>query len=101
MQDAIALYKTFETPSSAMLRVALEGVDRVKKLLKEFEPTDTKTLKEYLMAMKLIPEVASMIQEAEKKINEETEYGEARGQVEKAMFDDGLDAVADWAMQLK
>lgn len=101
MQDAIALYKTFETPSSAMLRVALEGVDRVKKLLKEFEPTDTKTLKEYLMAMKLIPEVASMIQEAEKKINEEAEYGEARGQVEKAMFDDGLDAVADWAMQLK
>lgn len=96
MEDAIVLYKSFEAPSSALLRAALEGVEKVQKLLKEFEPDDTKSLKEYLMAMKLIPEVAAMIQEAEKKINDESEYGEARGSMEKAMFDDGLDEVADW-----
>ena len=96
MQDAIALYKSFEAPSSALLRAALEGVEKVQRLLKDFEPDDTKSLKEYLTAMKLIPEVASMIKEAEKAINDEMEYGEARGAMEKAMFDDGLDEVADW-----
>ena len=93
MQNAINLYKTFEAPSSALLRAALEGVDKVQKLLKDLEPDDTKSLKEYLMAMKLIPEVASMIKEAEKTINEEMEYGEAKGSIEKTLFDDGLDNI--------
>ena len=73
MEDAIVLYKSFEAPSSALLRAALEGVEKVQKLLKEFEPDDTKSLKEYLMAMKLIPEVAAMIKDAEKAINEKME----------------------------
>jgi hypothetical protein len=42
-----------------------------------------------------------MIQEAEKAINEENEYSEATGAMEKAMFDDGLDEVADWVNQQK
>ena len=54
---------------------------------------DTKSLKDYLTAMKMIPEVASMIQDAEKSLNEETEYGEAKGAIEKTLFDDGLDNV--------
>jgi hypothetical protein len=49
----------------------------------------------------MVPQVAAMIQEAEKAINVEEEYGEARGQIEKAMFDDGLDDVADWVNQQK
>ena len=93
MENAIKLYKTFEAPSSALLRAALEGVDKVQKLLKDLEPDDTKSLKEYLTAMKLIPEVAAMIKEAEKTINEEMEYGEAKGSIEKTLFDDGLDGV--------
>lgn len=93
MEHAIKLYKTFEAPSSALLRAALEGVDKVQKLLKDLEPDDTKSLKEYLTAMKLIPEVAAMIKEAEKTINEEMEYGEAKGSIEKTLFDDGLDGI--------
>ena len=96
INDAITLYKTFEAPSSTLLRVALEGVDKVQKLLAELNPDDTKTLKEYLTVLKMIPEVASMIKDAEKAINDEMQYGEARGSQEKAMFDDGLDEVADW-----
>ena len=99
MEAAIQLYRTFEAPSSALLRAALEGVEKVQKLLKNLEPDDTKSLKEYLTAMKLIPEVAAMIKEAERRINEEAEYGEARGAIEKSMFDDGLDEVADWIGQ--
>lgn len=93
MQSAIKLYKSFEAPSSALLRAALEGVEKVQKLLKDLEPDDTKSLKEYLTALKLIPEVASMIKEAEKTINEEMEYGEAKGSIEKTLFDDGLDNI--------
>lgn len=93
MEAAIKLYKSFEAPSSALLRAALEGVEKVQKLLKDLEPDDTKSLKEYLTAMKLIPEVAAMIKEAEKTINEEMEYGEAKGSIEKTLFDDGLDNI--------
>lgn len=91
VQDAVTFYKTFEAPSSALLRVALEGVDKVQKLLKELEPDDSKSLKDYLAALKMIPEVATMIKDAEKAINEEMEYGEAKGAIEKTLFDDGLD----------
>jgi hypothetical protein len=41
----------------------------------------------------MIPEVASMIQEAEKSLNEEMEYGEAKGSIAKTLFDDGLDNI--------
>jgi hypothetical protein len=34
-----------------------------------------------------------MIQEAEKSLNEEMEYGEAKGSIEKTLFDDGLDNI--------
>ena len=95
LKMALDFYKTFDTSAAILLRAAQEGVDKVQKLLKDLTPDDTKSLKDYLIVMKMIPEVASMIQEAEKKLNEEEQFGEAKGAVEKAMFDDGLDEVAD------
>ena len=59
-------------------------------------PTDYKSIKEQFGAMKIIPEIASMIQEAEKALNTEDEFGEATGSIEKGMFEDGLDEVAEW-----
>ena len=54
-------------------------------------PDDTKSLKEYLAALKMIPEVASMLVDAEKALNDESEYGEAKGSIEKTLLDDGLE----------
>ena len=99
LEKAIELYKTFDSSSVALLRVAYEGVDKVQKTLRDLEPTDTKTLKDYLSALKMIPEVVSMLGDAEKSIVEESDTGEARGSVEKGMFEDGLDEVADWVGQ--
>lgn len=96
LQAAIDFYKTFDSSASILLRTAAKGVKKVQDLLETLTPNDTKSLREYLTAMKLIPEVASMIKDAEKAINEEVEYGQAKGAVEKAMFDDGLDDVAEW-----
>lgn len=93
VREAITFYKSFDTTSAVLLRAAAEAVDKIQKLIKELEPDDTKSLKEYLMALKLIPEVASMIQDAEKALNEEQEYGEAKGAMEKTLFDDGLDGI--------
>ena len=93
LKTAIDLYRTFDTSSAILLRAAQEGVDKVQRLLKDLTPDDTKSLKEYLIAMKMVPEVATMIKDAEKSINEEMEYGEAKGSIEKTLFDDGLDGI--------
>lgn len=93
IKDAISFYKSFDSTSAVLLRAASEAVDKIQKLIKDLEPDDTKSLKEYLMALKLIPEVASMIQDAEKSLNEEQEFGEAKGAMEKTLFDDGLDNI--------
>ena len=99
LQKAMSFYSTFDTPAAVLLRTSRTGVEKVRKLVETLAPDDTKSLKDYLTVMKLIPEVASMISEAEKTLNSEEEYGEARGAVEKAMFDDGLDEVANWVKE--
>jgi hypothetical protein len=93
LKDAIEFYGSFDTPSAMLLRAASEAVDKVQKTLKELEPGDTKSLKDYLTALKMIPEVAAMMKDAEKALNEEMEYGEAKGSIEKTLFDDGLDGI--------
>lgn len=90
---AMEFYSTFDTSSAMLLRAAMKAVKKVQDTLDELNPDDTKSLKEYLTALKMIPEVASMIQEAEKALNQEMEYGEAKGSIEKTLFDDGLDNI--------
>lgn len=96
LQAAIAFYRTFDSPAAILLRTASEAVDKVQKTIKDLTPDDTKSLKEYLTTLKLIPEVATMLRDAEKALAEEMEYGEAAGSIEKGMFEDGLDEVAEW-----
>ena len=93
LKAAMEFYSTFDTSSAMLLRAAMKAVKKVQDTLDELNPSDTKSLKEYLTALKMIPEVASMIQEAEKSLNEEMEYGEAKGSIEKTLFDDGLDNI--------
>lgn len=91
--SAIEFYNSFDSSAAALLRAAREGVTKVQKLLKDLNPDDTKSLKEYLAALKMIPEVASMLVDAEKALNDESEYGEAKGSIEKTLLDDGLDDI--------
>ena len=93
VEDAIELYRSFDTSAALLLKTANEAVEKVRKLLTELEPDDTKSLKDYLTALKMIPEVATMLKDAEKAINDESEYGEAKGSIEKTLFDDGLDGI--------
>jgi hypothetical protein len=79
--------------------MASKEVDKLEIAFDAMTPTDYKSVKEHLAAMKAIPEVAEMIQEAEKALNTEEQFGEARGSIEKGMFEDGLDEVADWVNQ--
>lgn len=93
LEAAIKLYRSFDTSAALLLKTANEAVEKVRKLLTELEPDDTKSLKDYLTALKMIPEVATMLKDAEKAINDESQYGEAKGAIEKTLFDDGLDGV--------
>lgn len=101
LKAAIDFYCSFDSSAGVLLKAAARAVKRIQETLDGISPSDIKSLKDYMVAVKLVPEVAAMIQEAEKKLNEETEFGEARGQIEKAMFDDGLDDVASWVKQEK
>lgn len=101
LKEAIAFYSTFDTNAGMLLKMAAKGVDTVRKTLETLSPDDTKSLKDYLSIMKLIPEVADMIKSAEQALYAEIESGEARGAMGKSMFDDGLDDVADWASMQK
>lgn len=91
LSAAIDFYSSFSTSSAILLKAASEAVDKVQKTLKDLNPEDTRSLKDYLTALKMIPEVATMIKDAEKALNEEFSYGEAKGAIEKTLFDDGLD----------
>lgn len=93
LETAIELYRSFDTSAALLLKAANEAVEKVRSLLTELEPDDTKSLKDYLTALKMIPEVATMLKDAEKSLNDESQYGEAKGAIEKTLFDDGLDGV--------
>lgn len=97
---AISFYNSFDTASAMLLRAAREGVDKVQKVMRDIDLNQKDkngkplmTVKDYVSVLKMIPEVASMLQDAEKAINEENEYGEAKGAIEKTLFDDGLDDI--------
>lgn len=97
---AAEFYKSFDTPSAILLRSAMVAVDKVQKKLidVDLDATDDKgkpvvPLNTYLAAIKLIPEVATMLKDAEIAINDESNYGEAKGAIEKTLFDDGLDGI--------
>ena len=96
LRVAIEFYGSFDTSAARLLRMAAKEIDKVQETLDAMTPSNYKELKEQISAMKMIPEIASMIQEAEKALNQEQEYGEASGSVEKGMFEDGLDEVSDW-----
>lgn len=99
LNAAIAFYGTFDSNAGRLLRLAAKEIDKAQTALDAMTPTDYKSIKEQFAAMKIIPEIASMIQDAEKALNTEEEYGEARGSIAKGMFEDGLDEVADYVKQ--
>ena len=93
LKNAIAFYGTFDSSAARLLRMAAKEIDKVQQSLDTMSPTNYKEIKEQIASMSMIPKIASMIQEAEKKLNEEEEFGEAKGSIEKTLFDDGLDDV--------
>ena len=101
LKAAIDFYSSFDTASAILLRAAMEGVAKVQRKLRDadLDEVDDKgrpiiPLNTYMATLKMVPQVAAMLKEAEKAINEENEYtGEAKGSIEKTLFDDGLDNV--------
>lgn len=100
LMKAVEFYRTFDTPSAILLRAAMIAVDKVQDKLKnaDLDEVDDKgkpviPLNTYMAALKMVPEVASQLKDAEKALNDESQYGEAKGAIEKTLFDDGLDGI--------
>ena len=100
LKKAIELYKSFDTSSAILLRAAQKGVEKVQQAIDNLDPTDAgdskkppiDVVKSYLAVLKMVPEVATMLKEAEQTLNEEIKSSEAGGAIEKTILDDGFDA---------
>lgn len=99
LNAAVEFYRSFDSNAARLLRRAAKEIDKAEQILDSMQPTDYKSIKEQFAAMKMIPELANMIMDAEKALNTEEEYGEATGSIEKGMFEDGLDEVAEYVKQ--
>lgn len=99
LNAAIKFYTSFDSNAAKLLKMASKEVDKLETAFDSMTPTDYKSIKEHMTTMKDIPKIAEMIQEAEKTLNTEEDFGEARGSIEKGMFEDGLDEVAYWVSQ--
>jgi hypothetical protein len=95
LNKAIDFYKSFDSAHAILLKAAFIGVDKIQKSLREtdLDGMEMKEIKDYMSILKMVPEVASQLKDAEKALNDETEYGEAKGAIEKTLFDDGLDGI--------
>ena len=95
LNKAIDFYKSFGSAHAILLKAAFIGVDKIQKSLREtdLDGMEMKEIKDYMSILKMVPEVASQLKDAEKALNDETEYGEAKGAIEKTLFDDGLDGI--------
>lgn len=95
LNKAIDFYRSFDSAHAILLKAAFIGVDKIQKSLREtdLDGMEMKEIKDYMSILKMVPEVASQLKDAEKALNDETEYGEAKGAIEKTLFDDGLDGI--------
>lgn len=99
LNTAVTFYYSFDSNAARLLRRATKEINKAEEVLDSMSPTDYKSIKEHFAAMKMIPELANMITEAEKALNTEEQFGEAAGSIEKGMFEDGLDEVAEYVKQ--
>lgn len=94
LQAAMNYYISFLPPSALLLQDTVALVEKLRKKLRDIDPDDTKSMKEAFSILESLPKVIKNLNETEKAVYEEmNEAGEARGSMEKTLFDDGLDDV--------
>lgn len=98
MQEAMDFYASFKTPSALLLEDTRVAVEKLRKLLRDIDLSETDdkgrpvyTLNTITATIKQIPDLVKGLNEAEKAINDEIkEQGKMRGQGEKTLFEDGF-----------
>lgn len=100
VEEAMAFYCKFKSTSAYLLEDTMYAIDKIRTELREmnFKDTDDKgkpiyTLNTLTATIKMIPGLVKELQEAEKAINSEIfESSKMRGQGEKTIFEDNLNA---------
>lgn len=97
VKDAMEFYKSFKSSAALLLEDTRIAIDKLRTYIKELDlaAVDDKgkplyTLSNYTQTIKIIPQLIKDLNEAERAINQEMAEsgGEARGQSEKALFED-------------
>lgn len=94
--DAITFYKSFKPTSALLLEDTRFAVDKLRKLLREIDLTQTDdkgkpiyTLNTITATIKQIPSLVKDLDEAEKTLSKEImESNKVRGSQEKSMYED-------------
>ena len=94
--DAITFYKSFKPTSALLLEDTRFAVDKLRKLLREIDLTQTDdkgkpiyTLNTITATIKQIPSLVKDLDEAEKTLSKEImESSKVRGSQEKSMYED-------------
>ena len=94
LQAAMDYYNTFLPESALLLQDTRLIVDKLRSTLRNMNISDLKDIKESFAILKTLPEVIEKLSKTEKVVFEQMhETGEARGTIEKTIYDDGLDNV--------
>lgn len=96
--EAMELYNSFKSASELLLEDTRYAVDKLRKLLRDIDLTQTDdkgkpiyTLNVITSTIKQVPSLVKDLDEAEKLIaKENVSTGRMRGQGEKTIFEDGL-----------
>ena len=94
--DAITFYKSFKPTSALLLEDTRFAIDKLRKLLREIDLTQTDdkgrpiyTLNTITATIKQIPSLVKDLDEAEKTLSKEImESSKVRGSQEKSMYED-------------
>lgn len=106
LMSAIVFYRSFDSSSAMLLRMINTSVEKLKQKMEDMDLSETDekgkpliSVKEYTATIKEILRLVPQISEVERALNSDSDAGEARGSIEKGMFEDGLDDVADYVRQ--
>jgi len=93
LKDAVSFYSTFLPESALLLQDTRLVVSKLREKLRDTEISDMKDIKEISNILKVLPELIEKLNKTEKMVFEQIHETEARGSMEKTLFDDGLDGV--------
>ena len=93
LNKAVEFYSTFLPESALLLQDTRLVISKLRETLRSTEINNMDDIKAISNILKVLPELIEKLNKIEKMVFEQIHETEARGSMEKTLFDDGLDGV--------